>query len=390
MKTRLVTTLVLYLALQVTASALETGWSEATGSGDEPQRPRVHRTDAGAFRIVALEAGNTRLFEEVSERLTRNTQRFFSREPQLQRRIRIQLVPDDMGDLDDDSYRIFLGEDGAYTLSLRWNDELEFFLFCEAMAMVYLKQLALERHGREASREVPVWLASAHGIMLQVGFRPSMRFYFQQRGRNMTILAPEDIFRADEIEFDDADFRLNAFWLHEAILSTLPGTERVRSFFDALLADGFEAESILRRNTETIGNRPEDLHQWWVVALQDVINRRIGPIESRNESARFLSRKLEFDLIIDSVRSLVPVDEIWPLRREEAVVELTRLRLQQLERHLPRVHPVFANTAAALLVVYQNLHQNNEREFTRAIDRLAEEWNQAIAIHRGIESLRSE
>jgi hypothetical protein len=390
MKHSLFAFLAFSLLAPVAALSLE-GESTARGTTEEePQRPRVHRSDAGVFRVIALEAGHTRLFEEVSERLERNALRFFSREPALLRPIRVQLVPEGMGDLGEDSYRIFIGEDGAHTLALRWNEDLSFFLFCEAVALVYLKQLALERHGREASREVPIWLASAHGIMLQVAFRPSMRFYFQDRGRNMAILAPEDIFRAEEIELDDADFRLNAFWMHEAILGTLSSSERVRAFFDGLLADGGEAEALLRRNTDTIGNRTEDLHQWWVVSLKDVVHRRIGPIESRRESARWLSRKLEFDLIIDSVRSVVPVDEIWPLRREEAVAELTRLRVRQIEAHLPRAHPVFANSAAALLVVYQSLQQNNEREFNRAIQRLAEEWEMALSIHRGIESLRRE
>jgi len=387
MKLSILATVVFCLISQVAASALEGEAPQSIETEADPQRPRVHRTDAGAFRVVALDPGYTALFKGVSERLERNTRRFFSREPGLQRSIRVQLVPDGRGDLGEDSYRIFIGEDGAYTLSLRWNEDLEFFLFCEALALVYLKQLSLERYGRGASREVPMWLASAHGIMLQMAFRPSMRFYFQDRARGMSILSPEDIFRAEDIDFEDADFRLNAFWMHEAILSTLGGSESVRTFFDGLLENGREAEALLRQGTDRIGSDPQDLSQWWVVALQDVIHRRIGPIEQRRESARFLARQLEFDLIIDSVRSFVSLEEVWPLRREEAVMELIRLRLRQLEAHLPRTHPIFANTAAALLVAYQSLQQNNEREFNRAVERLAEEWEEALAIHRGIESL---
>ncbi len=352
---------------------------------EEREAPgQVLRLDSGPFRIITTDRAASALVGDVFERLERNLGRFFTRPIEFRRKIQLQLVPPGRGNLEGDLYRISFHESGSYALSIRWDESLPFEILCEALALVTLKQLAFERHDRTAAELVPMWLASAHGLMLQVSLRPSLRSYLHERSKAARVYPPREIFETENIEPDDVFFRLNALWMHEWIILSLNRHRGdPRSFFDAVLS-GENEEAVFRRQLPEIFADGEALERRWVIGFQELIHRAHSPVESREESLDFLARMLEFDLVVDGIEMVVELDGLWEFRGTEEVRQLARFHRQMVEARFSRINPVFRNAATGILTALDHFENDRRRPFERAVETLIEDWQSAIQISRAI------
>ena len=266
-----------------------------------------------------------------------------------------------------------MDKNGGVTLTVLWNEKLDFAHFCRLVSGALFRKAIYERSGKVV-RECPMWLDEALSVYLQCRVKLGLTGEFADISAENPPRPLKEILGKTAIlsENDSAE----CFW-------TLKTLERLSSrdgkFWPLLMK--LSAMDAQKSYAEIEKLSPQNFEIVWNCFISGEIWSRVGGVyntrASRNEIVRLSF--LQAEDTSGEPLGLNPADA-WKYRENTLVRYNIERRLMEIKVALPRINPLYAEALVNLGRVFEAALDDDKDEFDDASKAFAEKFAEADKI----------
>ena len=288
-------------------------------------------------------------------------------------KIVVQLVSD--GEKFKDAAEYVMDKNGGVTVTVLWNENLDFARFCRLVSGALLRKMIFERNGRIV-RECPMWLDEALSVSLQCRAKFGMLGELADISSRTPPRGLAEVLRIASIssETDSAD----CLWT----LKTLERLCARSGKFWPLIV--FLSEADAQKSFAEIAKlAPERFDAVWGCYISGEVWSRAGGVRGTEESREEIVRLafLQAEDVSGEPLGLNPSD-VWEHRENSLVRYNAERRLTEIKIALPRINPLYAEALVDLGRLYEAALDDDEDEFGAASNAFASNLEKADRISK--------
>lgn len=359
------------LVLGVVLGAAVSAHAQADGSSARAETrtektPHVFYSGAGQFEIIvtqvadarpALELGRS-VWSALSGPMGLPAEGFSSP-------VTVRLVPAELWE-GTAAFAVTAEPGGLVGVRVRWSEDAGPVAVRRAFVQGLLMRQAVAWHGVNANLTVPLWLEHACTAWSQVHERPAMWDAFQQESAQIGDLPPiQSLLEWQRGSVESRGWELAALWLF-AQLQAEGAFSRWGGWVRGTLGGAGPYDTLPRAYAGTWADAAS-LELWWRTVFQHQIRSRALPVMSADAARAWMLDRSRWLAGRGGREVVLPLDELWALRREPWVQAELRTRTAQVGTIIGVMHPYYANAAISMGRLYEAALRGNEREFQAAL-----------------------
>lgn len=337
----------------------------------EPEKAPISSWSNGAFYLMTDDGRSISTARKILEEASAMFAEFENgnlQEIRLGDKIVVQLVSD--GEKFKDAAEYVMDKNGGVTVTVLWNENLDFARFCRLVSGALLRKMIFERNGRIV-RECPMWLDEALSVSLQCRAKFGMLGELADISSRTPPRGLAEVLGISSIssETDSAD----CFWT----LKTLERLCAKSGKFWPLMVflSGADAQKSF---AEIAKLAPERFDAVWGCYISGEVWSRAGGVRGTEESREEIVRLafLQAEDVSGEPLGLNPSD-VWEHRENSIVRYNAERRLTEIKIALPRINPLYAEALVDLGRLYEAAFDDDEDEFEAASNAFASNLEKA-------------
>ena len=263
-----------------------------------------------------------------------------------------------------------MDKNGGVTLTVLWNEKLDFAHFCRLVSGALFRKAIYERSGKVV-RECPMWLDEALSVYLQCRVKLGLTGEFADISAENPPRPLKEILGKTAIlsEIDSAE----CFWA----LKTLERlSSRSGKFWPLLMK--LSAMDPQKSYAEIEKLNPQNFEIVWNCFISGEIWSRVGGVYNTRASRGEIVRLsfLQAEDTSGEPLGLNPADA-WKYRENTLVRYNIERRLMEIKVALPRINPLYAEALVNLGRVFEAALDDDKDEFDDASKAFAEKFAEA-------------
>ena len=342
----------------------------------EPEKAPISSWSNGAFYLMTDDGRSISTARKILEEASAMFAEFENgnlQEIRLGDKIVVQLVSD--GEKFKDAAEYVMDKNGGVTVTVLWNENLDFARFCRLVSGALLRKMIFERNGRIV-RECPMWLDEALSVSLQCRAKFGMLGELADISSRTPPRGLAEVLRIASIssETDSAD----CLWT----LKTLERLCARSGKFWPLIV--FLSEADAQKSFAEIAKlAPERFDAVWGCYISGEVWSRAGGVRDTEESREEIVRLafLQAEDVSGEPLGLNPSD-VWEHRENSLVRYNAERRLTEIKIALPRINPLYAEALVDLGRLYEAALDDDEDEFEAASNAFASNLEKADRISK--------
>lgn len=326
----------------------------------EPEKAPISSWSNGAFYLMTDDGRSISTARKILEEASAMFAEFENgnlQEIRLGDKIVVQLLSD--GEKFKDAAEYVMDKNGGVTVTVLWNENLDFARFCRLVSGALLRKMIFERDGRIV-RGCPMWLDEALSVSLQCRAKFGMLGELADISSRIPPRGLAEVLRISSIssETDSAD----CLW-------TLKTIERLCAksgkFWPLIVfLSGADAQKSF---AEIAKLAPERFDAVWGCYISGEVWSRAGGVRG-TESSRGEIVRLAFLQAEDKSGEPLGLNpsDVWEHRENSLVRYNAERRLTEIKIALPRINPLYAEALVDLGRLYEAVLGDDEDEFEAA------------------------
>jgi hypothetical protein len=243
-----------------------------------------------------------------------------------------------------------------------------------SLVQALLMRLAVAQHGVNEKLAAPLWLEHAGEGWWITRAAPAQLDALKQESARLAPPALADVLGWQRSDVESRALAVGAVWLLEFFQTESGPAGEWREFLRRI-GGGDEAMAAL---TESFPGRFGDEVErelWWQTGWHQLRRQHALPSLGAADSRGLLAASARFVWTANGRDAVVPLPDVLRRAREPAVVAELKVRLAEVNRVLPALHPFYRNAGIALADAFQT--RSNGEAMAAAFER---EWREATEL----------